>query len=286
MPERWTVGHATVTAIVEEQTPGVPAELFFPDASAGAVRDTEWLGEGFAAANGTISFRVQAFLIEQPGHITLVDPCVGNAKERTLPFWNQLNTPWLERLAETGVAPDAIDLVLHTHLHEDHVGWDTHLADGEWKPTFTNARHLYVGDELDYWRSAARPDAATMNMDSIDPIFAAGLADIVTADADLGHGLRLLSTPGHTPGHASVEVTSADERIVITGDLLHHPVQMAQPKWAEIADYDVALARETRHAFLDEHCRLGTRIAGTHFPTAPVGRIEPHNGAWRFAPET
>ena len=101
--------------------------------SAGAVRDTEWLGEGFAAPDGTISFRVQAFLIEQPGHITLVDPCVGNAKERTLPFWNQLNTPWLERLAATGVAPDAIDLVLHTHLHEDHVGWDTHLADGEWR---------------------------------------------------------------------------------------------------------------------------------------------------------
>ena len=124
-----------------------------------------------------------------------------------------------------------------------------------------------------------------MNLDSIDPNFAAGLADIVTADADLGHGLRLLSTPGHTPGHASVEVTSGDERMVITGDLLHHPVQMANPKWAETADYDVALAVETRARLPRRALPARTRVAGTHFPTAPVGRIEAHAACWRFAPE-
>jgi glyoxylase-like metal-dependent hydrolase (beta-lactamase superfamily II) len=285
MPDRWTVGAATVTAIVEAQTPGVPPDLFFPDATAADVRAETWLGGGFAAADGTITFRVQAFLIEQPDHVTLVDPCVGNGKTRALPFWNDLHTSWLDRLTDTGITPGAIDLVVHTHLHEDHVGWDTHLVDGAWQPTFVHARHVYVGEELEYWRSPARPEAAVIDADSIAPVFDAGLGEIVERDAELGHGLRLLPTPGHTPGHVAVELVSGTDAMIITGDLLHHPVQMARPAWAEIADYDVPLARETRRAFLDEQARQGMRIAGTHFPTAPVGYVEAHAGAWRFVPD-
>jgi glyoxylase-like metal-dependent hydrolase (beta-lactamase superfamily II) len=286
MTETWTVGDATVTAIVEAQTDGIPPQLFFPDATPGEVAEHEWLDGGYAAPDGDIGMRVQAFLLQQPGRTTLVDPCVGNAKVRTLPFWHQLDLPWLERLREAGVQPADVDLVVHTHLHADHVGWDTHLDpdDGGWRPTFVNARHLYVGDELDHWRAPEQRVQEDVYADSVAPVIDAGLADIVAADTDLGAGLRLFSTPGHTPGHASLELRAGSKRFVISGDLMHHPVQLARPDWAEIGDWDAALARETRNAFLDEQCASATPVAGTHFPTRPVGHVEAHRGKWRFVP--
>jgi glyoxylase-like metal-dependent hydrolase (beta-lactamase superfamily II) len=180
--------------------------------------------------------------------------------------------------------PADIHLVVHTHLHADHVGWDTHLADGAWQPTFPNARHVYVGEELEYWRAKEQREHEDVYGDSVEPILDAGLGELVDANCDLGHGLRLFPTLGHTPGHASLEIVSNGAHIVVTGDLIHHPVQMAHPSWTEIADYDGALGIETRAAFLDEHATAGTLIAGTHFPTDPVGRVVADGNVWRFEP--
>ena len=155
--------------------------------------------------------RVQAFVIELGGRVVVVDPCVGNGKKRSLPFWNEQTWPFLERFAAAGFAPERVDTVVHTHLHADHVGWDTRLEDGAWVPTFARARHLYTARELDWCEEHDEPGNAGVYDDSIAPIFAAGLADMVDEDADLGGGLRLEPTPGHTPGHVSLWLESRGE---------------------------------------------------------------------------
>ena len=282
--DRWTIGATHLTPIVEAETRHIPTQLFYPEATGADVcAASEWLVPGAADADGSgITFRVQAFVIEHAGRTILVDPCVGNAKHLAMPFWHQLDLPWLEDLRRAGYNPDDIDLVVHTHLHEDHIGWDTHLVDGEWVPTFPRARHVYVGDELDWASTEARQRDPEPFPESIEPVLRAGLGDEVNADADLGDGLRLLSTPGHTPGHASLLVETDAELLLVSGDLLHHPFQFASPDVAEVGDVDAPLARRTRKDFFAEFARDDVVVAGTHFPIEPVGRIRPDGGRWRF----
>ena len=282
--ERWTIGATTLTPIVEAETPRVPTQLFYPDAvGADVTAANDWLVAGAAEPDGGgITFRVQAFVIEHGGQTILVDPCVGNDKHLGMPFWNQLDLPWLDDLRGAGYAPEDIDLVVHTHLHEDHIGWDTHLVDGEWVPTFANARHIYVGEELEWASTDARGRDPEPFPESIEPILQAGLADEVAANAELAPGLTLLPTPGHTPGHSSLVITTGAELLVVTGDLLHHPFQFASPDVAEVGDIDADQARRTRKDFFSEFCRDDVIIAGTHFPVAPVGRIGAADAGWRF----
>ena len=280
--QRWQVGDYAIHAVLEEETSRIPPELFFPDAKAGDVAKHAWLVPDFADARGRIAMRVQAFVIEGRGRCVMVDPCVGNGKKRPQPFWNERSWPFLERLAEAGFAPDRVDTVVHTHLHSDHVGWDTHLRDGVWVPTFANARHLYSARELEWCRRGGNPGIDGVYDDSIAPILAADLADIVPEDADLGGGLRLEPTPGHTPGHVSLWIESQGETALISGDFLHHPVQCAEPQWAEIGDVDAELARATRRRMLERAAKTRALFLGTHFPTRPAGRIRAEGDAFRF----
>src|SRR5205823_4057235 len=155
------------------------------------------------------------------------------------------------------------------HLHADHVGWDTQLVDGAWRPTFVNARHLYTARELEWVERDGNPGNAGVHEQSIAPVIAAGLADVVAEDADLGAGLRLESTPGHTPGHVSLWIESAGQTALISGDFVHHPVQCAEPTWAEVGDDDRALARATRRAMLQRAHATRALFLGTHFPNLP-----------------
>lgn len=284
-PERWVIGDTTLTSIVEAETAGIPVEFFFPEMTASHVQAIDWLPEGSTATDGTIAFRVQSFVIEHEGRLIVVDPCVGNHKKRALPFWNDLRDPWMDRFLAAGFSPLAVDIVVHTHLHSDHIGWDTRLIDGVWIPTFPNARHVYVGDELDWAREETDRAHQDPYADSIAPVLNARLGWEVEANTDLGHGLTLIPTPGHTPGHVSLRVATSAEPLVVTGDLLHHPIQFTDPSFAETADEDVSRARETRGGFFAEHAAAGTLIAGTHFPVAPVGRIVADGSAWRFESE-
>ena len=204
---------------------------------------------------------------------------------RWLPAWNELDLPFLERLSDAGFRPDAVNLVVHTHLHADHVGWDTHREGDDWVPTFTGARHLYTEAELEFARTFLLPGEDVYG-DSIAPIIEAGLADVIAPDADLGHGLRLEPTPGHTPGHTSMWIESEGEHALITGDFMHHPVQFAEPNLAEIADADVEAARSTRARMLREMARTGALVFGAHFPSRPAGRVIADGDAWRFVPAT
>jgi glyoxylase-like metal-dependent hydrolase (beta-lactamase superfamily II) len=284
MTQRWKVGDVAITSVLEDETFHIPPELFFPDATAADVARHPWLVPDYADEDGNIGLRVQAIVIEQDDRTVLVDPCVGNGKLRQIPFWNEMSWPFLERFAEAGFDVESIDLVVHTHLHADHVGWGTHLVDGEWVPTFTRARHLYTARELEFARTDDNPGIAGVYADSIAPVIAAGLSDIVAEDADLGGGLRLEPTTGHTPGHVSLWVESAGEVALVSGDFLHHPVQCAEPQLAEVGDFDLDGARETRLRMLAKAAGTGALMVGTHFTGSPAGRVVPAGDVWRFEP--
>ncbi|MGZ4694728.1 MAG: MBL fold metallo-hydrolase [Acidimicrobiales bacterium] len=282
--QRWSVGDATITSVVEAETHHIPPELFFPGVAAADLLRQPWLVPDYVDAEGNIGLRVQALVIEVAGRRVLVDPCVGNGKTRQLPFWNEMSWPFLEHFADAGFSTGTIDTVVHTHLHADHVGWATHLVDGEWVPTFTGARHLYTERELAFCRDAVDRSAEDVYGDSVAPVVDAGLADIVAEDADLGDGLRLEPSTGHTPGHVSLWLERDGERALITGDFLHHPAQCAEPEWAEVGDHDADQARATRRRMFDAAAVSGALVVGTHFTTRPAGHIVAAGDAWRFEP--
>jgi len=166
-------------------------ELFFPAATAAAMAAHDWLVPDFADADGGIGMRVRAFVVETAGRTLLVDPCVGNGKTLAMPFWNDQSWPFMERFEEAGFSADSIDTVVHTHLHADHVGWNTRVIDGTWEPTFAGARHLYTEASLAWLRDPGGYDNANVLGQSVQPILDAGLAEMVAEDADLGAGLRI-----------------------------------------------------------------------------------------------
>jgi glyoxylase-like metal-dependent hydrolase (beta-lactamase superfamily II) len=282
--QRWQVGDATITTIVEDQSEGIPPQAFFPDATAEMVAKHSWLVPDFADAKGRIAMAVQAFVIEAAGRTIVVDPCVGNDKKLPFAFWNERKWPFLDRFLEAGFNPAGIDTVIHTHLHADHVGWDTQLRNGAWTPTFEKARHLYTGVALDWCRAGKGVAVEGVYEQSVAPIVEAGLSDIVEENADLGDGLKLEPTPGHTPGHVSLWVESGGETALVSGDFLHHPVQCAEPHWREIGDEDADVARATRRSMLERAASSGALFLGTHFPTFPAGRIRTDGDVWRFVP--
>ncbi|QYG95253.1 MBL fold metallo-hydrolase [Iamia sp. SCSIO 61187] len=282
--QRWDVGAVRITRVVEAETAGIPTELFFPGVTAAEVQRIPWLVPDFAAEDGTIAFAVQAFVVEVGDRTIVVDPCVGNGKRLQLPFWNDQDWPFWARFTDAGFTAEAVDLVVHTHLHADHIGWDTRRDGDAWVPTFTAARHLYVEAELAHRRAADVPGEEEAYAESIQPIFDAGLADVVEPDTDLGDGLRLEPTGGHTPGHVSLWIESEGEVGLITGDFIHHPLQCAAPDTAEVADADVEEARATRHRLLETAATTGALVVGTHFPTAPAGRVRSEAETFRFTP--
>lgn len=282
--QRWQVGPVVITSILEDQTDHIPPDFFFPSVTTADVKQQPWLVPHFADPDGNLSLRVQALVIEIGGRTVVVDPCVGNGKPRSQFFWNDQHWPFMERFAAAGFDPAGVDLVVHTHLHTDHVGWATHLAGGRWVPTFMQARHVYVEPELAWAQSNDDPDARQIYADSIEPVLAAGLGDIVAPDAELGSGLRLEPTAGHTPGHVSLRVDADDEAVLVTGDVIHHPLQCAAPAVAFVSDDQPEQARATRHELLEQMADPAVVMIGTHFPTLPLGQVKPHDRTWRYQP--
>lgn len=271
----WTVGEVRITCIRESEMP-VAVEVMYPEAEAAEAQAMDWLKPHFYDAAGRVVLAIQALVVEAPSLTIVVDTCVGNEKQgRGLPAWNNLQTRFLEDFATAGFDLDAIDLVLCTHLHADHVGWNTHLVDGEWKPTFPKARHLLDRREYDYWKADADGETKAMMADSLAPIFAAGMVDFI--DASQGHQVcgevRLIPTPGHTPGHVSVLIQSKGQTALITGDFLHHPCQVTRTDWCAISDRDIPTAKATRRAMVEACAADGRLVIGTHFPGPTAGRI-------------
>jgi glyoxylase-like metal-dependent hydrolase (beta-lactamase superfamily II) len=279
---QWTIGDVRITRLLESEVP-TRATFIIPDASPDALaRHADWLRPHFMDERGRIVAAVHALVVESQGRRVVVDTCIGNDKERTIPTWNRLQGPFLDDLAGAGFARESIDAVVCTHLHVDHVGWNTMLVDGRWVPTFPNARYLFVRDEWEHWNASGPMIEGDVVGDSVRPVVDAGLVDLVAPDHRLTDEVWLEPTPGHTPGHVSVRIRSAGVDAVITGDVMHHPVQCAEPGWHSNFDVDADAARRTRRAFLERYADQPILVIGTHFATPVGGHIVRHGDAWRF----
>ncbi len=230
-------------------------------------------------ATGLLVMSFHSLVVRTDAGILLVDTCVGNHKDRPmLPEWHQQQWPYLERLARVGLTPADIDFVCCTHLHGDHIGWNTKLVDGNWVPTFPNARYLFATSELAYWQSHHREDPESIYRrpweDSVLPVLAAGQVDAVAGDAEILPGVRLRPAPGHTPGNVVIELDDGRQQAVLSGDVIHHPVQIECPHWCSNFDLDQVQAEASRRALLERVADTGTTVLGAHFAGPAALRVE------------
>jgi glyoxylase-like metal-dependent hydrolase (beta-lactamase superfamily II) len=278
----WTLGSVRITSVKEVELP-IPGAGIVPEATPEALAPhAAWLKPHFVTEDGRLKLLIQALVVESRGRRIVVDTCVGNDKDRTLPVFHRMQTGFLDDLAAAGFPRESIDTVVCTHLHVDHVGWNTMRVNGGWVPTFPNARYLVARPEWEHWSKEDDRSMGDVLGDSVRPIVEAGLVDFVEPGHALTDEVALEPTPGHTPGHTSVRIRSEGREAVITGDLMHHPAQCAHPEWGSSADVDPEAARRTRRAFLDAQAGRSVLVIGTHFAGPHAGRIVRAGGAYRF----
>jgi glyoxylase-like metal-dependent hydrolase (beta-lactamase superfamily II) len=276
----WDVGKVRITKIVELETTG-STRFILPLASNEEILKLPWLIPHFASEEGRLKMSIHSLVVETPSRRIVVDTGLGNDKQgRSVPTWNNRQGPFLETMAAAGFAPESIDTVLCTHLHVDHVGWNTRLAGGQWVPTFTNARYVFGRAEYEHWRDHRdEPDKAAVFNDSVKPVVDAGKADLVAGDARICDEITLIPTPGHSPGHMSVHIRSDGEEGLLTGDVAHHPCQMAHLDWSSSADTDPLQSAATRRELFGRFADTPTLVIGGHFN---AGRIRRDGGAFQF----
>ncbi|MGD0955254.1 MAG: MBL fold metallo-hydrolase [Candidatus Acidiferrales bacterium] len=282
---RWNVGDVKITSIMEsaERIPWAP---LFPAETSELYKKYDWLVPRFITPQGQIILAVQAFVLEVGSRRIVVDTCVGNDKPREIEHCTDLQTAFLEDLTAAGFPPETIDTVLCTHLHFDHVGWNTRLVNGRWVPTFPKARYLFGRREWEFCQDLLREKAVDVRhiLDSVQPILDAGLADLVETNHRLTDELWLEPTHGHTPGHVSVHIASQGQEAVITGDVFHNPIQFAEPEICSVGCVDKDMSRKTRREFLSRYENKPVRLFAVHF-NDPVGRIVREARNWRFSAE-
>lgn len=284
--ERWQIGDVTITKVHEITLPA-PAVFFYEECTPEDLeRDAWWTRPHHIDDEGNVLFSHHSLVVESQGRSIVVDTCVGNGRERPFPGYGDLATDFMERFLGAGFAPADVDVVLCTHLHFDHVGWNTTLVDSKWVPTFPNARYLFGRVEYEHWSREDHDEsevAGTSSFDdSVRPVVEAGLMDLVEWDHRITDEVRLTPSPGHTPGHHSVVIESAGELAVITGDCVHASIHFAHPEWRSIADADHETAVETRRRVRDEWSTNDALVIGTHFPTPSSGHLRNDDRGWWF----
>lgn len=286
----WRIGQVKITKIVEtEMLRSVKGG--FPNAESEGVDEIDWLRPQFVSADGRLRFSFHALVIETSSRRIVVDTCFGNDKQRSAaPFSANLQLPFLRDLETAGYDRGEIDTVVCTHLHADHIGWNTMLVDGRWTPTFPNARYLITRAEFEHWRSELDAQDKVMAAifkesfdDSIQPVLDAGLLDLVSPHHRLCDEIRLMATPGHTPGHVSVVITSEGQAAIITGDSIHHPCQLVHTHWSPGVDHDAAQAEGTRRQILADLADTPTLVIGTHWAGATAGHVIRDGEHYRLA---
>ena len=286
--ERFNVGALSVSRIIESELPILSAREVYPDWNYDAIAPhLNWMvPRHYQPETGSLVTTIQSYLVRTAHHTILVDACGGNDKDRNRQHFDHADTAWLDSLAASGCQPEQVDFVLCTHLHVDHVGWNTRLLDGRWVPTFPNARYLFARTELEHWLAEANATGLSRTgdyvADSVMPVLEAKREVIVETDHAIEDGVWLEPLPGHTPGHVCVEVASRGMHAVLSGDLMHHPVQCAEPDWSSCFCVDADHSRRTRIAFLAEHADSETLILPAHFPTPTAGRVVSDGNTWHF----
>ena len=277
----WQVGAVSVTRILESCTPFDRAFLCPNADPATFERHLEWLAPDFATADGRILLSIHALLVRSGGLNILIDTCLGEGFD--FGVFPDAGSAFLDGLREAGVDRGDIDVVLCTHLHYDHVGWNTMFEGDRRVPTFPNARYLFARQEWDYWREGGAPGVPTTLGECVEPIFEAGLASLVEMDHAISEEVGLEPTPGHTPGHVSVRIESAGQQAFITGDAVVHPVQWAEVAWGNaLVDHDLDEATEIRRRLRARYGDTDALIIGTHFASPTAGYLRQRVGGWRF----
>ena len=280
----WQIGDVQVTRIVEVNAHEDPFTMLSVEAEPDLGKQYPWLAPHFATPDGTMKISFQAFALKTPSKTIIVDTCIGEGRQREYEIFTNMQSDYLDDLVAAGYDPDAADIVLCTHLHFDHVGWNTREQNGRWVPTFPRARYLFDRHEYEHWLAAREAGDGHMShwADSIEPVVEAGLVDLIGPNHDVCPEVSLFPTPGHTPGHVSVLIRSRGEEAVITGDLMHHPVQLARPDLPMNADSDKAQGIATRQAFCERFGDSGVTVIGSHFCEPTAGRIVSADTNWRL----
>jgi glyoxylase-like metal-dependent hydrolase (beta-lactamase superfamily II) len=270
--QTFAFGNIHVAKVLDTLEPTSPRVLYVDKRKEDFNPYLEWLQPHFLDAEKRMLLSIHTFLIRTKHHTILIDTCVGvNKQGLAFPQWNgRQHSTYLRDLAAVGCPPEAVDYVFCTHMHLDHTGWNTQLRDGRWAPTFPNATYLFNKREWEHWKDEPAPTDQAVVQQNILPIIEAGKVAWVENAWGIDDEVTLLPTPGHTPGHCSVRLRSHGREAIITGDMMVHPVQIAEPQWSQQADTDKALAIQTRTQFVDQHCDTDTLILGTHFNT-PTG---------------
>jgi len=281
------VGGAIITRI-DETAFALTPERLFPDWDTGGERvlETHFSTASVDLTNRRISLKTHLWVVELDGLTVVVDTGIGNGKAR--PFsalFDRLDNPVLERLEAAGFRREQVDYVLLTHLHVDHVGWNTHWQNDRWAPVFPNATYVFGRRERDYFET---PDGEPRRMvfeDSVLPIIEARQARMVPdAVEDIVEGIRFLPTPGHSIGHMAIEIHSQGQTALFSGDVMHSPLQVYRPQWNSTFCLDQPLARASRQWLLNHAAETGAIVFPAHFPETSVGAVQegPHGFEWHY----
>ena len=284
MSLKFNVGDFTVHRIIEQETTFLQANDALPTLTPEILAENrEWLQKtGALDANDTLILCFQSYIIKTPHHTILIDSCIGNDKPRPLrPKWNmKTDDTYMRALAASGFSVGDIDFVMCTHLHVDHVGWNTRLENGRWVPTFPKARYVFGKGEFDYWAAENAKAAVAPFADSVLPVVEANKAEIVNNDYSIGDHIRILPTPGHTPGHVAFTLGRSKDEAVFAGDLIHTPLQLRYPDLSPKFDVDPVQAAATRRGFLERYCDTDTLCCTAHFPSPSTGKIRRHGNGF------
>ncbi|BAK66691.1 putative hydrolase [Sphingobium sp. SYK-6] len=283
----WQIGDVTVTRLVELWKFTDHINMTIADAEPEEVIAMEWLHPHYATPDGQQIMNFQGFVVQTPTMNVMLDTCIGNGRDRAYDVFRNLDTSFIEDIGSLGLKPGDIDVVLCTHLHFDHVGWNTYWDGKEWAPTFPNARYLFGQTEYDAWEEMRRHEDHGLHdvrhlADSVDPIVRRGLAHFIDANHRISDELWTEPSHGHSPGHIHLCIESRGERGVITGDLMHHPIQTALPSRPARFDMDTAQGIATRTGFVEKYRDSGVLVIGAHFADPTAGWIRSEGDGTRF----
>jgi glyoxylase-like metal-dependent hydrolase (beta-lactamase superfamily II) len=277
MSMTFKAGDATIHRIIEMEVGFTPALEFLPNLTKEVLdANRSWLHPAALDADDNLVLCFQSYVIKTGKHNILVDSCVGNDKERTArPLWHKKkDDAFMRGLAAAGLTVHDIDFVLCTHLHVDHIGWNTRLENGRWVPTFPKARYIFSKTELDFWIEESKKTDLPQIVDSVIPIVEAKACDVVTSDYSLNDMITLIPTPGHTIDHYAVTLGRNGKDAVFTGDLIHTPLQALYPELSMRVDYNPAQGVESRKRFLETYCDTSTLCCFAHFPSPSKGYVK------------
>ena len=284
------IGKNAIHRIVDLESIPFVADMIYQDATSDIVAELagEFGSHHLDPASLDLLLSFHSFLVRTDKHTILVDLCCGNDKDRpTRQAWHKRSGPFLDNLAKTGVQPSDIDFVMCTHLHADHVGWNTQLVDGAWVPTFPNAQYLFAEKELAHWQhehdaNPTEPILYGSYIDSVLPVMASGQAQLVKSNHAVAPGIHMEAAYGHTPGNVIIHVEDQNDHAILCGDAIHHPVQLAYPEWSTNFCTDPEQSRTTRMAFLSDYADTPTLILPAHFQAPDYHRIESDGKRYRF----